>query len=135
MSLHYDHLVVATGASARPSPWGGQRPGIHVLRTLEDCLRLRADLVSGGRLVVVGGGGFIGGAEVASTARTLGQQVAIIDPVQVPMSRVLDEEIGGGGLSIYIDATGCARGSASVWSVSQGGSAATWSSALPTAAS
>ncbi|SBS78820.1 NAD(FAD)-dependent dehydrogenase [uncultured Mycobacterium sp.] len=90
--LHYDHLVVATGASARPSPWG-QRPGIHVLRTLEDCLRLRADLVSGGRLVVVGGG-FIG-AEVASTARTLGQQVAIIDPVQVPMSRVLDEEIGG----------------------------------------
>lgn len=30
--LHFDNLVIATGASARPSPWG-QRPGIHVLRS------------------------------------------------------------------------------------------------------
>jgi len=89
--LRYDHLVVATGASARPSPWG-HGSGIHVLRTLEDCLRLRDDLVAGVRLVVIGGG-FIG-AEVASTARSMGGQVTIVDPVPVPMSRVLTEEIG-----------------------------------------
>ncbi|WP_137144037.1 NAD(P)/FAD-dependent oxidoreductase [Mycolicibacterium sp. CR10] len=90
--VHFDKLVVATGASARPSPWG-QGPGIHVLRTLEDCLRLRADLLAGGHLVVIGGG-FIG-AEVTSTARSLGLEVTVVDPLPVPMSRVLNTEIGG----------------------------------------
>lgn len=98
--LRYDHLVVATGASARPSPWG-QRPGIHVLRTLEDCLRLRAELVPGARLVVIGGG-FIG-AEVASTARSLGHEVTVVDPVSVPMSRILSEQIGGWFVDLHRD--------------------------------
>ena len=89
--LRFDHLVIATGTSARPSPWG-QRSGVHLLRTLEDARLLRADLVKGGPLAVIGGG-FIG-AEVASTARTLGVDVTIIDPLPVPMSRVFDAEIG-----------------------------------------
>ena len=67
--LHFDHLVIATGARARPSPWG-QPDGLHVLRSFEDSQRLRADLIRGGRLVVVGGG-FIG-AEIAATARSWG---------------------------------------------------------------
>ncbi|ARV80177.1 FAD-dependent oxidoreductase [Mycobacterium sp. 050128] len=104
--LNYDHLVVATGASARPSPWG-QRPGIHLLRTLEDCLQLRADLVPGGHLVVVGGG-FIG-AEVASTARTLGLEVTIVDPLPVPMSRVLNAEIGGWFVDLHRRHQVCTR--------------------------
>jgi len=90
-SLSFDDVVIATGASARPSPWG-ERPGIHVLRTLEDAQGLRADLLEGGHLVVVGAG-FIG-AEVASTARLLGLEVTIVDPLPVPMSRVLNAEIG-----------------------------------------
>lgn len=90
--LAYDQLVVATGASARPSPWG-QRPGIHVVRTLTDSLDLRMDLLRGGPVLVVGGG-FIG-AEVASSARLLGLEVTIVDPLPVPMSRVLNDEIGG----------------------------------------
>ena len=91
-ALAYDQLVVATGARARPSPWG-QRPGIHVVRTLADSLELRADLLRGGPVLVVGGG-FIG-AEVASTARLLGLEVTMVDPLPVPMSRVLNDEIGG----------------------------------------
>lgn len=89
--LHFDHLVIATGARARPSPWG-QPDGLHVLRTFEDSQRLRADLTRGGRLVVVGGG-FIG-AEIAATARSLGLDVKIVDPSPVPMERVLGEQIG-----------------------------------------
>jgi NADPH-dependent 2,4-dienoyl-CoA reductase/sulfur reductase-like enzyme len=90
--LGYDHLVVATGARARPSPWG-ERAGIHVVRTLQDSHLLRQDLLAGGHVVVVGGG-FIG-AEVASTARLLGLEVTMVDPLPVPMSRVLNPEIGG----------------------------------------
>jgi NADPH-dependent 2,4-dienoyl-CoA reductase/sulfur reductase-like enzyme len=89
--LRFDHLVIATGARARPSPWG-QPDGLHMLRTYEDSQRLRADLTRGGRLVVVGGG-FIG-AETAATARLLGLSVTIIDPSPVPMERVLGAHIG-----------------------------------------
>ncbi|SEB46443.1 NAD(P)/FAD-dependent oxidoreductase [Rhodococcus jostii] len=89
--LAFDDVVIATGARARPSPWG--RPdGVHVLRSLADASALRADLARGGHLVVIGGG-FIG-SEVASTARGLGLEVTVVDPQAVPMSRVLNPEIG-----------------------------------------
>ena len=93
--LGYDELVIATGAAARPSPWGTAR-GVHLLRTLDDSRALRADLVAdaaaGGHLVVVGSG-FIG-AEVAATARGLGVAVTMVDPVEVPLSRLLGPEMG-----------------------------------------
>ena len=89
--LLYDHLVIATGARARRSPWG-QPDGLHVLGTLADSKRLRADLELGGHLVVIGGG-FIG-AETAATARSMGVHVTIVDPSPVPMERVLGREIG-----------------------------------------
>jgi NADPH-dependent 2,4-dienoyl-CoA reductase/sulfur reductase-like enzyme len=86
--LSYDDLVVATGASARPSPWGTP-PGVHLLRTLDDAVALRADLSSGGPLVVIGAG-FIG-AEVAATARGMGiEDITVVDPAPVPMSRALN---------------------------------------------
>lgn len=93
----YDDVVIATGAVARPSPWGTPR-GVHLLRTLEDAQALRADLVAdteGGRdahLVVVGSG-FIG-AEVAATARGLGVPVTMVDTVAVPLSRLLGTDVG-----------------------------------------
>ncbi len=89
--LAFSHLVIATGARPRPSPWG-QPPGVHLLRTLEDSRRLRADLEQTRRLVVIGGG-FIG-AETAATARALGLAVTIVDPSPVPMERVVGSEIG-----------------------------------------
>lgn len=92
----YDELVVATGATARPSPWG-RPPGVHVLRTLDDARALRADLLadagtSHGHLVVVGSG-FIG-AEVTATARGLGVEATMVDPLDVPLSRLLGVELG-----------------------------------------
>ncbi|CAJ1511201.1 NAD(P)/FAD-dependent oxidoreductase [[Mycobacterium] burgundiense] len=87
----FDQLVIATGARARPSPWG-QPEGLHLLRTLGDSQRLRADLERGGRLAVIGGG-FIG-AEAAATARSMGLAVTMIDILPAPMERVLGPEVG-----------------------------------------
>jgi NADPH-dependent 2,4-dienoyl-CoA reductase/sulfur reductase-like enzyme len=89
--LRFDDLVIATGARARPSPWGTP-PGVHVLRTAADAAALREDLLAGGHLVVIGGG-FVG-AEVASTARGLGLDVTVVDPLPVPMARVLGTGVG-----------------------------------------
>jgi phthalate 3,4-dioxygenase ferredoxin reductase component len=90
-SFAYDTVVIATGASARPSPWSA-RSGVHVLRTLADSQALRADLARRGSVVVIGGG-FIG-AEVAATANALGCAVTIVDPLAVPMSRMVGAEVG-----------------------------------------
>jgi phthalate 3,4-dioxygenase ferredoxin reductase subunit len=67
---------------------------VHVLRTLDDAIALRDDLRRGGPLVVIGAG-FIG-AEVAATARGIGlEEVTLVDPVPVPMSRVLHPAVAG----------------------------------------
>src|SRR5262249_38725573 len=84
--IAYDACVVATGSSARPSPWR-ERPGVHVLRTLQDALAIRERFATGGSVAVVGGG-FIG-AEVASSARSLGLSVTVVDPLALPMERVV----------------------------------------------
>ncbi len=89
--IDYDRAVIATGASARPSPWQ-PGSGVHVVRTLEDSLALRADLDHEGPVVVVGGG-FIG-AEAAATARRLGREVTVVDPMPTPIGRVVGPEIG-----------------------------------------
>lgn len=90
-TVAFDYLIIATGARARPSPWG-QRSGIHVLRTMSDSMALAKDLIPGSRLVIIGGG-FIG-AEVASTALGLGLTVTMVDPLPVPMARILNEKVG-----------------------------------------
>jgi NADPH-dependent 2,4-dienoyl-CoA reductase/sulfur reductase-like enzyme len=88
-------VVIATGARARqlPDPTGaGPLRGVHTLRTLDDALALRAELVPGARLVVVGGG-FIG-AEIASTALELGVQVTLIEMAATALAGPLGEELG-----------------------------------------
>lgn len=88
-----DGIVLAMGAAARHLP-GEQPSGVHVLRTMEDCLALRADLERGPSRVAVIGAGFIG-AEVAATCRGRGLEVTMIEAGPTPLGRVLPEEIGG----------------------------------------
>ncbi len=92
-SLAFDGLVIATGAEARWLAGSEGRAGIHVLRTLDDCLALRTDLEAGPRRVVVVGAGFIG-AEVAATCRGRGLDVTLLEVLPVPLGRVLGEEVG-----------------------------------------
>src|SRR5262249_26506402 len=57
-----DAVVIATGAVPRRLPAAVAPPdlaGVHVLRSIEDCLALRAELVRGPRVAVIGAG-FIG---------------------------------------------------------------------------
>ena len=89
--LDWDALVLATGARPRSLPFAAPE-GVHTLRTLADARALRASLVAGARLAVVGGG-FIG-AEVASTAVALGLDVTLIEALRVPFERTLGADVG-----------------------------------------
>ena len=92
--LSYDGLVIATGASPRRLAHQPDLAGVHLLRSLDDCLGLRSDLDAGADRVVVVGAGFIG-AEVAATCRDRSLPVTMVDPLEQPLSGVLGTEIGG----------------------------------------
>ncbi|MDZ7918296.1 MAG: FAD-dependent oxidoreductase [Rhodococcus sp. (in: high G+C Gram-positive bacteria)] len=87
-----DAVVIATGAAACRLPGTEGVDGIHVLRSLDDARSLRASLVPGARVTVVGAG-FIG-SEVASTALRLGASVTVIEASNTPLARVFGSELG-----------------------------------------
>jgi 3-phenylpropionate/trans-cinnamate dioxygenase ferredoxin reductase component len=110
--LGFDGLVVATGATPRRLPArdtpstptaarargagdtsSGDLRGVHTLRTVDDCLALRAEIDGGARRLVVVGAGFIG-AEVAATCRTRGLDVTILEALAVPLVQALGAEMG-----------------------------------------
>ena len=89
----FDALLIATGArNRRISIPGGDLEGIYSLRTVQDADRIRAEMVAGRRVVVVGMG-FIG-SEVAASLQQKGLQVVAIEPAKTPLFRVLGEEVG-----------------------------------------
>jgi NADPH-dependent 2,4-dienoyl-CoA reductase/sulfur reductase-like enzyme len=88
----FDAAVIATGAEPRALPGMADVAGIHVLRTLDDCLAVRHAFDAGARVAVVGAG-FIGG-EVAATARTRGLDVTMIEALPVPLERAIGAEMG-----------------------------------------
>ncbi len=90
-TLEVDALLIATGARCRTL--GQPREGVHVLRSLDDCLALRADFDAAPDRVVVVGAGFIG-AEVAATARTRGLDVTVVEALSAPLIRVLGPAMG-----------------------------------------
>ena len=91
LELGWDTLVLATGARPRHLPFASPA-GVHVLRTLADAEALRDELLPGARLAIVGGG-FVG-AEVASTARSRGVDVTLLEAGSAPFERALGAELG-----------------------------------------
>ncbi len=76
--IGYDRLLLTTGTKLRRlNIPGGDLGGIHYLRNFKDSLALRADLLGGGPVVVIGGG-FIG-LEVAASARKRGCDVTVLE--------------------------------------------------------
>ncbi|MFE6821055.1 NAD(P)/FAD-dependent oxidoreductase [Streptomyces sp. NPDC057690] len=91
--LRADAIVIATGVRARRLPGSEDLAGVHVLRTLDDALALRAGLPAGTRLVVVGEG--VLGSEIAATARTLGLDVTLTGPLAAPMALQVGPLVSG----------------------------------------
>ena len=96
--LRYDRLLIATGAEPRRLTIpGSELDGVLYLRSVHDSDVLRERLDRGGSVVVVGAGWI--GAEVAASARQRGLEVTVLDPLTVPLERVMGTEVG----AIYRD--------------------------------
>ncbi|MEU1168155.1 FAD-dependent oxidoreductase [Streptomyces sp. NPDC005921] len=91
--LTADAVVIATGVRARRLPGQDALAGVHVLRTLDDALALRKDLLAGRRLVVVGEG--VLGSEIAATGRKLGLDVTLTGPLDAPMALQVGPLVSG----------------------------------------
>ncbi|MGV9384709.1 NAD(P)/FAD-dependent oxidoreductase [Nonomuraea sp. NPDC003707] len=88
----YDALVIATGVRPRQLPGSEVVAGVHTLRTLDDAVALKARLLPGRRLVIVGAG-FVG-AEVAAVAGGLGVKVTLLEAGPLPLAQALGEQAG-----------------------------------------
>ncbi|MEO7146655.1 MAG: FAD-dependent oxidoreductase [Terrimesophilobacter sp.] len=92
--LTYDKLLLATGSSPRVLTIdGAELDGVHYLRTLDDSMALQNQLKAGGKKLVLIGSGWIG-MEVAATARTLGNEVTILERDPIPLAIALGDELG-----------------------------------------
>lgn len=96
-SLEYDRLVIATGSRpATPPVEGLGLGGIHGFYTLEDALKVSAELSRDSRVLVLGAGPV--GLKVAeSIVRRYGSsaRVALVEKLDRPLPRFLDAEAGG----------------------------------------
>jgi 3-phenylpropionate/trans-cinnamate dioxygenase ferredoxin reductase component len=91
-TLHYDILILATGARAIKLPVpGADLAGLLELRTAADAEALKAAVGPGKRLAVVGGG-YIG-LEVAASGRALGAEVVVIERESRLLARVACEAL------------------------------------------
>ena len=88
--LEYVSCLLATGAEPTRLPVpGGDRPWVHVVRTVEHVQRLIARLEEGAHVIVIGSG-FIG-CEIASSLRARGHEVDLVSDEPLPNSTRLGE--------------------------------------------
>ena len=90
----YSALVIATGLRPKPLPVDANGiSGVHVLRTFDDAVELRKQLLPGVKVLILGAG-FIG-CEVAATAIKAGCQVRVVSRTHEPMQEALGKTLGG----------------------------------------
>jgi 3-phenylpropionate/trans-cinnamate dioxygenase ferredoxin reductase component len=100
--LRYDRLLLTMGSEPRRlSIPGAELDGVMYLRSVADCDALRGRLDRGGAVVVIGAGWI--GAEVAASARQRGLEVTVIEPLEVPLERVLGREVGAVYRDVHLD--------------------------------
>lgn len=90
-AVPYDKLLLATGARPRSLPGTVCGGRIAALRSHDDAARIRAYLVEGSHIAILGGG-FIG-LELATSARKLGASVTLIEGLPRILSRGVPAEI------------------------------------------
>ena len=87
----YDKLLLATGARPRALPDTTHGGRVVALRSHDDATRIRAHLVEGSHVAILGGG-FIG-LELAASARKLGATVTLVEGLPRVLSRGVPAEI------------------------------------------
>ena len=112
-TVAFDHCVLAMGSSAWMPPIAGARQadgtqtnGVHLFRTMEDCIALRTetDPARGRRNISVVGGGLLG-LELAKVFVNLGHHVTVLHAGPTLMETQLDP-IGGSFLRDSVAALG-----------------------------
>ncbi|KRC63176.1 pyridine nucleotide-disulfide oxidoreductase [Agromyces sp. Root81] len=102
-SIAYDAVLLATGSTARRLAIpGAELHGVRTLRTLDDSEALHAELAPGGRRLVLIGSGWIG-MEVAATARTLGNDVTVLERDPIPLANALGDELGSMFAELHVE--------------------------------
>lgn len=101
--VRYHRAIIATGAKPRELPGVDRLAGVHTLRRVEDARAIRDALSPRTRVVVVGAG-FIG-AEVASSAASLGASVTIVEAAPTPLVRAVGALVGSQLVALH-DAAG-----------------------------
>jgi 3-phenylpropionate/trans-cinnamate dioxygenase ferredoxin reductase subunit len=93
--LRYDKLLLATGSRVRTLRVPGHElHHVRYLRTIDESDSLQAELRGGtARKVVVVGAGWIG-LEVAAAARGYGAEVTVVEMDELPLRRVMGDEVG-----------------------------------------
>jgi len=108
-TVTYDRCLLATGGAARRLP--GLTPDasqVHYLRTLDEARRLRNALRQARSAVIIGAG-FLG-LEIASTARSMGVEVSVVETASRPLGRVVPEafsswlqaRVAASGATLYL---------------------------------
>lgn len=98
--LEYDGLVIATGASPRHLPSvDASVPGVHVLRTFDESIALRAALDASPKVAIIGAGWI--GCEVAATCRERGLDVTVLEFFPQPLERTLGREMGAWAAGVH----------------------------------
>jgi 3-phenylpropionate/trans-cinnamate dioxygenase ferredoxin reductase component len=86
-TLAFDRLAVATGATPIQLPGSERLAGVQVLRTLDDCRRLRESLGSAEWVTVLGGG--VLGCEIAATLSGARVKVRLIEAADSLLPRAV----------------------------------------------
>lgn len=91
-TLHYDHLVLATGSVPRtlPASIGGDLKGVYIVRGLSDVDAMAPEFKEGAHVLIVGGG-YIG-LEAAAVAAKKGLKVTLVEMADRILKRVAAPE-------------------------------------------
>lgn len=91
--LTWDRVLLATGSGVRKLKVPGSKlADVFYLRSMPDSAAIKARLVAGSNVVIVGAGWI--GLEVAAAAREHGAEVTVIEPSATPLFHVVGEQVG-----------------------------------------
>ena len=108
----FESLIWAAGGKPRRLSCGGHDAGgVHAIRTRADVDALRAELIDGGDIAVVGGG-YIG-LEAAAILTKLGKKITVLEAAErvlarvssAPLSRFLEAEHRRRGVDVHLNVT------------------------------